>query len=202
MDSGIHVACVSLEELFARDGDALDAFGGRDRDTVRVLLLDYLARRLRMLIMTRVRGNVAIEGTSVRRPRRRRGGRRERGGKDDTGGGGLGSTTPFVLERINCRVLLSSSGAGRIPTLEVILRASSVGTSSSKSAAPETAPVNKGVRSVDMSAAREELARAEQRIWGDDPDALHTEIRLRIPPISESSPSWVSGATRRRTGPA
>ncbi len=63
------------------------------------------------------------------------------------------------------------------------------------------APVDNGVRSVAAFAAREELARAEQRIWGDDPDTLRTEIRMRIPPISEFSPSQVSGAMRRRMGP-
>ena len=88
-----------------------------------------------------------------------------------------------------------------MPMLEVILRASSVVASSSESVAPGTVPVDDGVRSVAASAAREELARADRRIWGDDLDALHAEIRMRIPPISESSPSRVSGATRRRMGP-
>ena len=128
-------------------------------------------------------------------------GGRGRGDKDNAGCGGLGPTTPFVLERNGCRVLLSSLGAGRMPMLEVILRASSVVASSSESAAPATAPFDDGVQSVALSAAWEELARAERRIWGDDPDALCTEIWMRIPPISESSPSWVSGATRRRMGP-
>ena len=67
MDGGKHVACISLEELFVHDGKALNAFGGRDGDTVKVTLADYLARRLRTLIMTRVRGNVAIEVMSVGR---------------------------------------------------------------------------------------------------------------------------------------
>ena len=85
--------------------------------------------------------------------------------------------------------------------LEVILRTSSIVVSFSESASPATAPVNDGVRSVAVSAAREELARAERRIWGNDPDSLRTEIRMRIPPVSESSPSRVSGTTWRRMGP-
>ena len=167
---------------------------------MRVPLADYFARRLRMSIMTRVRGDVAIEVTSVGRPCCCRSGGRGGGDKDNAGGGRLGPTTPFVLKRTNCRVLSSLLGAGRMLTLEVILRASSVVASSSKSATRATAPVDDGVQSVAASAAREELARAEQRIWGDNPDALCTEIRMRIPPISESSPSRVSGATRQRTG--
>ena len=154
-----------------------------------------------MLLITHVRGNVAIEATSIRRSCRCRGGDRERGGKANAGSGGLGPTTPFVLERTDCRVSSLLSGAGRMPTLEVILRASSVVASSSNSAAPATAPVNDSVQSIAASAAWVELARAERRIWGDDPDALRTEIRMRILPISESSPSRVSGATRRQTGP-
>ena len=44
---------------------------------VRVVLADYLTRRLRTSIMTRMRGNVAIKATSVGRPRCcRSGGRR------------------------------------------------------------------------------------------------------------------------------
>ena len=113
----------------------------------------------------------------------------------------MGLMTPFVLERTNCRVSLMSSGAGQMPMLEVILRASSVVASSSESAAPATAPVDDGVRSIAVSAAREDLTKAEQRIWGDDPDALRREIWMRIPPISESSLSQVSGTTRRRTEP-
>ena len=55
------VVSISLEELFACDGDALDAFGGGDRDATRVALVDYLARRLRTpIILSRVRGNVTI----------------------------------------------------------------------------------------------------------------------------------------------
>ena len=142
VDDGIHVVCVSLKELFARDGNTLNAFGGRDRDAVRVALADYLARRLRMSIMTRMRSNIAIEAMSVRRPHHRHGSGRGRGGKDDAGGGGLVPTTPFVFERTDCRASSSSSGAGRMPTLEVILRASSVVVSSSKPAALATAPVN------------------------------------------------------------
>ena len=61
-------------------------------------------------------------------------------------------------------------------------------------------PINNGVQSVAVSAAREKLARAGQRIWGDDPDALRTEIWMRIPPISESSPSRVRRARRQQTG--
>ena len=168
---------------------------------MRVPLADYLARRLRTSIMTCMRGNATIEAMSVGRPRRHHGGSRERGGKDNAGGGGLGPTTPIVLERTNCHVSLSSLGVGQMPTLEVILRATSVVASSSKSAAPATALVNDGVRSVSASATQEELARTEQWIWGDDSDTLHAEIQLRILPISESPPSRVSGATRRRTGP-
>ena len=164
MDGGIHVACVSLEELFARNSNALDTFRGRDGDAVRVVLTDYLTRRLHTLIMTRVRGNLAIEATSVRRPRCRRGGGRGRGGEDNASSGRLGPTTLVVLERTNCRVSLLLLGAGRMPTLEVILHASSVVVSSSKSAAPATAPIDDDVRSVAASAARKELARAEQRI--------------------------------------
>ena len=158
------MACVSLEELFARNSDALDTFWGRDGDAVRVVLTDYLTRRLHTLIMTRVRGNVAIEATSVRRPCRCRGGGRGREGEDNAGGGGLGPTTLVVLERTNCRVSLLLLGAGQMPTLEVILYASSVVVSSSKSAAPATAPIDDDVRSVAASAARKELARVEKRI--------------------------------------
>ncbi len=136
-----------------------------------------------MSIMTRMRSNIAIEAMSVRRPHHRHGSGRGRGGKDDAGGGGLVPTTPFVFERTDCRASSSSSGAGRMPTLEVILRASSVVASSSKSAALATVPVNDGVRSVAASDAPEELARAEQRIWGDNLDALRTKIPMRIPPI-------------------
>ena len=201
MDGGIYVVCVSLKELFACNSNALNAFRGRDGDAVRVALADYLARRLHTSIMTCVRGNITIEMTSIGRPCHCPGGGRGRGGKDNAGGGGLGLMTPFVLERTNCRVSLMSSGAGQMPMLEVILRASSVVASSSESAAPATAPVDDGVRSVAVSAAREDLTKAEQRIWGDDPDALRREIWMRIPPISESSLSQVSGATRRRTEP-
>ena len=75
------MACVSLEELFARDGDTPDAFGGRDGNAVRIALADYLARRLHTSIMTRVRGNVAIKATSVGRSHRRHGGGRGRGAR-------------------------------------------------------------------------------------------------------------------------
>ena len=44
MDGGIHVAYFSLEELFVRNRDNLDAFRGRDGDVVRVTLTVYLAR--------------------------------------------------------------------------------------------------------------------------------------------------------------
>jgi hypothetical protein len=148
-----------------------------------------------------MRGNVAIKATSIGRPCCRHGGGRGRGGEDNASSGGLGPTTPFVLERTNCHVLSSSLGVGRMLTLEVILHASSIIVSSSESAALATTPVDNSVRSVAASAAQEELARAEQMIWGDNPDALRTEIWMRSPPISESSPSRVSGATRRRTGP-
>ncbi len=117
MDGGIHVACVSLEELFAHNSDALDAFGGRDGDVVRVALADYLSGRLCTSIMTRVRGNIAIEAMNIGRPCCRRGGGRGRGGEDNAGGGGLGPTTTFVLERTDCRVSLSSSGVGWMPML-------------------------------------------------------------------------------------
>ncbi len=109
MDGGIHVP-VSLEELFARNGDALDAFGGRDGDAVRVALADYLARRLRTSIMTCVRGDIAIEAMSVGRPRRRHDGGRGRGGEDNAGRGGLGPMTPFVLERTDCHVSCRRQG--------------------------------------------------------------------------------------------
>ncbi len=38
------VVSIHLEELFARDGNALNAFGGRGGDAVRVALADCLAR--------------------------------------------------------------------------------------------------------------------------------------------------------------
>ena len=136
------MVCISLEELFACNGDALDTFGGRDGDAVRVALADYLTRRLRTFLMNCVRNNVAIEATSVGRPCCCHVGGRGRGGKDNAGGGGLGPITLFILERTNCHVLSLSLGAGRMPTLEVILRASSVVVSSSKPAALATAPVN------------------------------------------------------------
>ena len=156
MTTTMIVVCISLEELFARNSNALDAFGGRDGEAVRVVLADYLTRRLRTSILTRVRGNVAIMAMSVGRPCHCRGGGRGRGGEDNAGGGGLGPMTPFVLKKTNCRVSSLLLGVGQMPTLEVILHTSSVIASSSKSAAPMTAPVDNGVQSVATSAAREE----------------------------------------------
>ena len=69
-------------------------------------------------------------------------------------------------------LLLSSlSEAGRALTQEVLLRASFVVALFFESAAPATTPVNNGVQSAAASANREMLARAEQRIWGDNLDA-------------------------------
>ena len=112
MDGGIHVACVSLEELCACDSNALGAFGGRDNDAMRSALADYLSRRLHTSIMTHMCGNVAIKVTSIRHPRCCHGGGRGSGGKNDASGSSrLGPTTLFVLERTNCHVLLLALGA-------------------------------------------------------------------------------------------
>ena len=89
-----------------------------------------------------------------------------------------------------------------MPTLEVLLRASSVVVLSSESAAPVTAPGNNGVQSAAASANQEELVRAERRIWGDDLDAFCPTMRMGIPPVSLSSPSGASGTAWRRTGPS
>ncbi len=166
VDGGIHVVCVSLEELFMHDSDTLDAFGGRDRYAVRVALADYLARRLHTSIMTLMRGNVAIEATSAGRPRCCRGHGRGRGGKDNASGGGLGPTRPFVLERTDCHVSSSSSGAGRMPTLVVILRASSVVVSSSESVVPATFLRVQIGRSADRLAVLNLFFRANSREIG------------------------------------
>ena len=64
------------------------------------------------------------------------------------------------------------SGAGRALTQEVLLRASFVIALSSESAALATVPINDGVQPATASANRERLARAEQRIWGDNLDTL------------------------------
>jgi hypothetical protein len=150
---------------------------------VRVALADYLVRRLLTLILPRVHGSVAIEVMGIRRHHHCRGGGRGRGGKDNADGGGLGLTTPFVLDRTNCHVPLSLLVAGRTPMLEVLLCISSAVPSSSKSAAPATAPSNDGIQSAVVSAVGEELARAEQRVWGDGSDALHLLMQMAIPPI-------------------
>ena len=129
------------------------------------------------------------------------GGGSERGDKVNAGGGRLGPTTPFVLNRTNCRVSLSLLGAGRTSMLEVLLCASFVVALSSESAAPATTPVNVGVKSAAASADQEELARIEQRICGDDPEALCLPMGMGIPNVSASSPSLVSRAIRRQMGP-
>ena len=173
---------------------------GRDGDAVRVPLADNLARRLRTLILTRLCRNVAIEAMSIEHPCRHHDSGRGRGGKDDAASSGSGPTTLFVLKRTNCHVESLSSGAGRMPTLEVILRASSVVLFSSKSATLVTVLIDDGAQSVTASAAREELARAEQRIWGDDPDKPsygdpdEDRAHLGIPPSRKSRATW------RRTG--
>ena len=97
--------------------------------------------------------------------------------------------TPFNLERTNCCVLLLSlSEVGRALTQEVLLRASFVVVLSSESATPATAPVNDGVQSATTSADREKLARAEQRIWGDNLDALHPPMSRHPPPPGQARP--------------
>ncbi len=177
MDGGIHVACVSLEELFARDGDTPDAFGGRDGNAVRIALADYLARRLHTSIMTRVRGNVAIKATIVGHPCRCRGGGRGRGAR----------TMPAATdwERTSCRVLLLSSRVGQMPTLEVILRASSVVASSLESATPATVPIYNGIQSVAASATRgagegraKDMGGQPKRSLYGDPDEDPTHLRI------------------------
>ena len=139
------VACISLKELLACDGDAFDAFGGRDGDAMKVALADYLARRLRTLILTCVRDNVAINLINIGRPCPCHGGSRGRWVEDDAGGSRLDPMTPFILKRTGCRVSSLSLGVGRMPKLEMILRASSVIASYFKSAAPATMPANDGV---------------------------------------------------------
>ncbi len=79
---------------------------------------------------------------------------------------------PFILKRTNCCMPSSSSGAGQMLTLEVLLHASSVVVLSSESATPVTMSVNDGVHSAAAFGDREELARVEKRIWGGNPDAL------------------------------
>jgi hypothetical protein len=79
------------------------------------------------------------------------------GGKDNAGSSGLGPKIPFVLERTDCHVSLSLSGAGRMLTLEVLLHASFVVTLSSKSAALVIVPFIDGVGPAAASAAREVL---------------------------------------------
>ena len=135
MTNTMTVASISLDELFVREGDALDALRDGDGDAARVALADYLAKRLHTLILPHERGNVAIETMDIGCLCCRHDGWRGRGGKDDASGGGSGPTTPFVLKRTNCSVLSLSSGAGQTLTLEVILHASSVVASSSESAA-------------------------------------------------------------------
>ena len=63
------------------------------------------------MILPRMHGDVAIEMM----------GRRGRKDKDDAGSGGSGLTTPFVLERTDCHMSSSLSGARRTLTLEVLL---------------------------------------------------------------------------------
>jgi hypothetical protein len=98
--------------------------------------------------------------------------------------------TPFNLERTNCCVLSSSSSseAGRALTQEVLLRASFIIALSSESAAPATTSVNDGVQSTAASTDREKLARAEQRIWGDNLDALHLPMSRHPPPPGRARP--------------
>ena len=126
---------------------------------------------------------------------------RGKGGEDYATGGGLGPTTPFNLKRTNCRVLLSLLGAGLTPMLEVLLRAFSIIALSFESAALAAGPVDNGIQSAAASANREELGRAEQRIWGDNPDALRPPMQMGIPSVLASSPFRVSGAAWQWTGP-
>ena len=65
---------------------------------------------------------------------------------------------------------------------EVLLRASFIVALSSESATPATAPVNDGIQSAVASANWEKLARAEQRIWGDNLDALCLPMSKHPPP--------------------
>ena len=193
-------AFIPLEELFARNGNALDAFGGGDRDVARIALVDYLARRLRTLILPRVRGNVAIKVMGIRRNCCCRSGGTGRGGKGNDGGGKSGQRHRLSLRGPAAACHCCCRGLGRTPTLEVILHASSVVTLSSKSAAQVTACVDNGIRSAAASAAGEELARAEQKIWGDNPAPHCPPMRMGIPPILAFSSSQASGAARWRTG--
>ena len=155
---------ISLKELLTHDRGTLNAFGGGNREVARVLLADYLVRRLHTLILPRMHDNVSIKAMAIGRHCRCCGGGRGRGGDDDACGGRLSPTTPFALERTSCCVSSLLSGAGQMPTLEVIPYASSVVLLSSKSAAPVTVPADGGIRSAGTSAAWEELTRAEQRI--------------------------------------
>ena len=105
------MASIFLEELFAHNSNALDAFLGGDGDAASVMLTDYLARRLRMLIMPCTRGNVAIKmgiGRHLHRP----GGGRERGGEDNASGSGSGRTILFVLKmnQLLCVVIVVGGG--------------------------------------------------------------------------------------------
>ena len=128
------------------------------------------------------------------------------GGKDNVGGSGLGQglTTPFVLERYDCHVsLLSLSGVGLTPTLEVLLHASSLVVLSSESAALTTTPTDDGLQSAAATTNREELARAKGRIWGVQPgrflsaDADGDPARLGILPL----PGKRGRAAADRTAP-
>ena len=77
---------------------------------------------------------------------------------------------------------------------------SSIVASSSESATPATARIDDGILSAATSTAQKELARAQRRIWGDNPDTLHPPMRMGTPPILASSPSRASGATWQQTG--
>ena len=79
MPNTMTMASISLKELFAHNGNALDAFRGRD--AARGALADYLARRLRTLILPREHGNVAIEVMGIRCYCHHCGGRRGRGAR-------------------------------------------------------------------------------------------------------------------------
>ena len=184
---------IPLEELFADNSNTLDAFGDGGGDVARVAVPNYLARRLHTLILSHVCGNVTIEEMGVGRHPRHHGGGRERGGKDDAGGGGSGPTLPIILTRTDCHVLALLLGVGQMPTLEVLLRSSSVVALSSKSAALATAPFQRP-RPIRRRVRRPGGAgEGGAKDMGGQLDTLCPPMRIGMPPILESSPSRASG---------
>ena len=184
---------IPLEELFAHNGNALDAFGGGGGDAARVVLPNYLARRLHTLILSYVHGNVIIQKMGVGRHPHHHGGGRERGGKDNAGGGGSGLTLPIILTRTDCCVLALLSGVGQMPMLEVLLRSSSIVALASESAAPATGPFQRP-RPIHRCVRRPGRAgEGGAKDMGGQPDTLHPPMRIEMPPILESSHSQASG---------